>query len=142
MEPEADHILHWIPQRPPFVMIDRLIVADEKSSRSEFEVPAGNIFVREGRFTEPGLIENIAQTAAAGIGYICSRQQRSTPIGYIAAIQDLEIRGLPAVNERIQTEVVEVTELVSVRIVTGTVSGSQGWIARCSMKIFIKQETK
>src|SRR3979409_39637 len=101
-----EDILSLIPQRSPFVMIDKLIYADEKFSRSVLKVREGNIFVEKGELAEPGLVENIAQTAAAGIGYICRIEKQPVRVGYIGAIQNLEIAALPKINDEIETEVV------------------------------------
>jgi len=62
-------ILKLIPQRPPFVMVGELIEYNETGFTSTFSIDADNIFVKNGRFTEEGILENIAQTAAAGAGY-------------------------------------------------------------------------
>ena len=59
-----------IPQRPPFVMIDKLLSCDMVVTTTELEVREDNIFVADGRLTAEGLMENIAQTCAARMGYI------------------------------------------------------------------------
>ena len=51
-------------------MISRLTHFDMVRTVTETEVSAQNIFVEEGRFSASGLIENIAQTCAARIGYV------------------------------------------------------------------------
>ena len=59
-----------LPQRPPFVMIDRLVYNDETTTVTEFEVKADNLFA-EGDLLNPcALVENIAQTCAVRMGYI------------------------------------------------------------------------
>ncbi|HMJ46203.1 MAG TPA: hypothetical protein VK498_02685, partial [Ferruginibacter sp.] len=65
----GDAILSYIPQRPPFVMVDKILSSGESSTRTSFIIHEKNIFVENGKFREPGLVENIAQTAAAGAGY-------------------------------------------------------------------------
>jgi hypothetical protein len=65
----GENSLALIPQKPPFVMIDALLFSDEKRTVSSFKIPEKNIFVKEGLFLEPGLVENIAQTAAARAGH-------------------------------------------------------------------------
>ena len=59
-----------IPQKPPFIMIDRLVHFDEVFTRTEFKIVPDNIFVEGGKLLESGLVENIAQTCAARLGYI------------------------------------------------------------------------
>ena len=58
-----------IPQRPPMVMIDKLTEAGEISATGELKVHESNLFCENGLFRETGLIEFIAQTAAAFTGY-------------------------------------------------------------------------
>ncbi len=58
-----------IPQREPMLMVSGLCSASDKSITTWFQVEPGNIFVEKGKFRESGLIENIAQTAAALNGY-------------------------------------------------------------------------
>ena len=63
-------VLELLPQRPPFVMIDKLLNFDEVNTTTCFQVRADNIFV-EGEVLNPcALVENIAQTCAARMGYI------------------------------------------------------------------------
>ena len=59
-----------LPQQKPFVMVGRLIHFDERTTETETEIKADNIFVDDGLFSASGLIENIAQTCAVRIGYV------------------------------------------------------------------------
>jgi predicted hotdog family 3-hydroxylacyl-ACP dehydratase len=133
-----EDILSLIPQRPPFVMIDRLTGCDDISSRTRFEVKGDNVLVHKGQFTEAGLIENIAQTAAAGVGYI--KQQNGSPIltGYIGAIKNLEIFALPGIGDVIDTEVIIENQVFDVTIISGKIKHNDELLAKCEMKIFIK----
>jgi len=138
MKAEQD-ILSLIPQRPPFVIIDKLIDTNEKSGCSTFKISEQNIFVKNGVLTEPGLIENIAQTAAARIGYISLSENKAVPVGYIGAVQNLEIFDLPKIKEEIRTETTVDNEIYNVTIITGKVTCKEKLIASCNMKIYINQ---
>ena len=133
----AKDILEFIPQRHPMVMVDQLICCDEKITRTVLQVKEGNIFVENGVLTEPGLIENIAQTAAARVGYICSTENKPVPIGYIGAVQKLEITGLPKINDNIETEVTVINQVFNVTVISGSIHCNNQLLARCEMKIFI-----
>jgi predicted hotdog family 3-hydroxylacyl-ACP dehydratase len=139
---KTDHldIFTLIPQRPPMVMVDKLIYSDEKMSRSALQIREGNIFVENNRLTEAGLVENIAQTAAARIGYICMLEKKPVPVGYIGAVQYLEISDLPNINEKIETEVSVKNEILNVMIIKGKISLNEKPIAECEMKIFISNQ--
>jgi predicted hotdog family 3-hydroxylacyl-ACP dehydratase len=73
-----NNILSLIPQQPPFVMIDQLDHSDETVTRCRFTVKAENVLTINGQFTEAGLLENIAQTAAARAGYMAHGEQTGT----------------------------------------------------------------
>jgi predicted hotdog family 3-hydroxylacyl-ACP dehydratase len=131
-------ILSVIPQRPPFVMIDELVGCDEFSSDTTLRVKQENILVYNGELSEAGLIENIAQTAAAGVGL--NAQQSGEPIltGYIGAVKNLEIFALPQTGDVIETRVTIETQVFGVTIISGSIRCKGTLLAKCEMKIFIK----
>jgi predicted hotdog family 3-hydroxylacyl-ACP dehydratase len=135
-------ILTLIPQRSPFVMVDALSYADEKGGKSHFRVRKDNLFLENDHLTEPAMIENIAQTAAARIGYICKKEGQEVPIGYIGAVQNLEILSLPKINELIETEITIKNQIFDVTVIAGTIRNNQIPIASCEMKIFISRGQK
>lgn len=126
-----------IPQRPPFVMIDELVWNNEQAACTGFQIDAGNIFVENGRFTEPGLVENIAQTVAARAGYVARLSGQPVEVGYIAAIKNLAIYGLPQLKDQLLTEVTELNRVFNVLLVKGRVTCRESLLAECEMKIFI-----
>ena len=73
-----------IPQRPPFVMIDRLVSSDKVYSVTELEVRPDNLFVDNGRMTAAGLVENIAQTCAAVLATLISTVARRSRLASLA----------------------------------------------------------
>jgi 3-hydroxyacyl-[acyl-carrier-protein] dehydratase len=131
-------MIELIPQRPPMVMVHHLLTADETSATTQLEIQSRNIFVENGLFTEPGLVENIAQTAAAQIGYICKQKHIPVPVGYIAAIKDLKIYELPAVGDSITTTITIKNNILDITLVDGVVTLHQKELCRCEMRIFIK----
>jgi predicted hotdog family 3-hydroxylacyl-ACP dehydratase len=132
-----DDILTLIPQKPPFVMVDKLLYSDDNITRTGFTIPAGNVLVFNGEFSEAGLMENMAQTAAAGEGNMARIEARPIAIGYIGAVKNLEVFKLPLIDQELITEVKVETRLLNVAIVTGKVWRNDELIAQCEMKIFI-----
>ena len=133
-------ITSLIPQRPPMVMVDTLLHGDAMTATTSFLILPGNIFVEDERLAEPGMIENIAQTAAAMIGYQCALQKIPVPVGFIAAVKDLQIHSLPAVSTRIQTHVVITNTVLNVTIIQGHIEQTGKLLCTCEMKILIKTE--
>lgn len=133
------NILSLIPQRDPFVMIDKLIYCDEKRARTSLHISAHNIFVEDGYFKEPGIVENIAQTAAARAGHLASNHAGEPSIGYIGDVKNLEIMCLPKINDNLETEISVEDQIFDVTLIAGKVWCSETLVASCSMKIFITQ---
>lgn len=131
--------MKYIPQAAPFEMIDELISASEQGSRSQLTIREENIFVVNGFFTEPGIIENMAQTAAAGIGYQAMKtHQTRPPIGFIGQIKNLYIYQLPKVGSQIATDIQVENALMNVKVLKSKVYFGQQLIAEGSFKVFVE----
>ena len=137
---ETQNIETFIPQRPPFVMVDEIMYSDEKITRSKFLVKADNIFVENGCLKEPALVENIAQTAAARAGYISKSENKPVSVGYIGAIKNLVITGYPKINDEIITEITIENQIFDVSVISGKISCNELVVAQCEMKIFITNQ--
>ena len=128
-----------IPQRPPFVMVDQLLSFTETTAHGGFTIKADNIFLENGEFKEPGLLENIAQTAAARAGYISKKENKPVPIGYIGSVKNLEIYSFPKAGDELITEITIENQIFDVTIISGKVSCNEKLLAQCQIKIFIDQ---
>ncbi|RRD73745.1 pseudouridylate synthase [Tannerella forsythia] len=139
-------ILELIPQRPPFVMVDKLTHDDETSTRSTFTVREGNLFCTDGgRMEEAGLIENMAQTCAARMGYRSRTEPQSdgtVRVGFIGAIRGITIVRAPLVGEVLTTTVEVMEEIFSTSLVETKVEVGDEVIASGSMKIFLTDQTE
>lgn len=120
-------------------MIDQLVTCDEVYSNTTFLIKADNVLVEDGELSEAGIPENIAQTAAAGFGYITQQNKKPIAAGYIAAIKNLEIFALPKVGEIIETNVAITDHVFEVTIISGRVKCNGKLLAFCEMKIYIKE---
>ena len=131
-------ILSIIPQRPPFVMVGKLLSVDYKSACTEFLITADNIFTKNGRFAEAGIIENMAQTCAAGMGYINVCTHKNTiKTGFLSAIRNLTLTRLPKVGETLNTCVSIVEHIMGMVLIKSNVKINGEIIAEGEMKIFI-----
>jgi len=137
-----ENIQSLIPQRPPFVMVDELIYSDEKSSGTSLLITDDNLFVVNGEFRETGLLENIAQTAAARAGHDALHENKPVKVGYIGAVKNFEVFALPGLHDVIETEIVTGNQVFDVTVIKGTVYCRSKVIASCEMKIFIKNHKK
>ena len=127
-----------IPQQPPFVMIDRLIHFDPVFTKTEFKIRPGNLFVENGKFLESGLIENIAQTCAARLGYINTVILKDeVRLGFIGAMKSLYINKLPNVHSTLETTIEVVNEVFNITLVKATTICEGEVLVTCEMKISV-----
>jgi 3-hydroxyacyl-[acyl-carrier-protein] dehydratase len=134
-----NQILELIPQRPPVVMIDKLLQSGNNRTVSALTITSQNLFFENGHLSESGLVENIAQTAAAGVGYVCKIENRKVPVGFIASIKDLKIIALPPAGVEIITEAEITNTVMGVSILHGRVKLDGNILAECEMRIFVKE---
>lgn len=133
----ATNILPLIPQRPPFVMVDSLETCNDEGAATTFTIKQDTIFVEGGILREPALIENIAQAAAARIGYICQQENKPVPVGFIGAVQNLKIHNLPKTGDVLITNINIKNNIFNATIIEGEVKANNQIIATCEMRIFI-----
>ena len=129
----------FIPQRNPFVAVHEILKATDELLISQFEVLAENIFVTGGILHEAGLIENIAQTAAAQMGYVCKQKGIPVPIGYIASIKNLKVYKLPPTGSVLSTSVQVTNRVMDFLLVDGKIRSGESNICECEMRIFLEQ---
>lgn len=130
-----------LPQQEPFVMIGRLIHFDMSKTTTETVVCADNLFVDDGHFSATGLVENIAQTCAARIGYINKYiLKKGIQLGFIGAVRKMDILALPEVGETIVTEIEIVAEVFGMILAKGSVRCGDRLLVKTDIKIAIKEE--
>ena len=135
------NILELLPQQPPFVVVDELLHSDSTITKTILTVREENLFYENGMLSESGLIENIAQTCAARMGFINSfiKSDGLAPtnikIGFIGAIKNLVIEELPKLGETLTTTVDVTSEIFSITMVNAKVEVEEKLIASCEMKI-------
>ena len=129
-------LLEVIPQRPPFVMIDQLFATEGNQCTTTFTITAGNVLCDNGKLNPSGLLENIAQTAAAMAGYNSKIEKKEQPMGFIGDIRSFTYTKLPPIGALIITEVIRENEVMGVTIIAGKIQLDNEEIASCKMKIF------
>lgn len=129
-------VLELLPQRPPFVMVDHLTDYSDTQSACCLTVRPDNVFFENGCLTAPGLIEHIAQTCAARLGYYnCYVQKTGVRLGFIGEVKDLNILRLPREGEMIETTIIVVQEIFDVTLVSAEVRVGAEVIATTLLKI-------
>lgn len=135
----ADTILQYIPQRPPIVLISRIYKCDETTVITGFDISNEHILTRNGKLTESGIIENMAQTAASMAGYEAVIKKCEPRVGFIANVKNLIINFLPEAGNEILTEVKTKTQVMNVSIIEANSYCNDKLVATCEMKIFLQE---
>lgn len=124
-----------LPQRDPFVMVSRLVWFTPEKVLTELDFNEDNIFIEDGRFTVPGLNENIAQTCAVRMGYLSYSQKGRIKVGYIGAITNFRVERTPRVGEVITTQFDLIEEVFNVTLAHVSVRIGDELIAETDLKI-------
>lgn len=128
-------ILEILPQRRPFIMVDHLIYSDGKVAVTDFEVKVDCLFCEDGRLQASGLLENIAQTCAARIGYQTLLRNGKVMIGVIGAVRNMQISDLPWVGEQLITRIEILEEVFQMTLINAVIKVGENVVAECQMKI-------
>jgi predicted hotdog family 3-hydroxylacyl-ACP dehydratase len=124
-----------LPQQEPFVMIGNLVYFSIDTSTSETEIKENNIFVDNNNFSASGMMENIAQTCAARIGFYNKYiLHKDVQVGFIGAVRNYEIFELPQVGSTIHTTVDILEEVFGMTLANAEI--------KCNGKILAKAEIK
>ncbi|MBR2618052.1 MAG: hydroxymyristoyl-ACP dehydratase [Paludibacteraceae bacterium] len=136
---EGEQLYQLIPQREPIVMVSHVYQVTDTDIESGLLVKQDNMFCANGCLTEPGLIEHIAQSAAAFAGYPFFVAGKQAPLGYIGEIKKLRIHALPAVGSQLRTRIHLVSEVMGISLITAETTVNDTPIVTCQMKIFINE---
>jgi predicted hotdog family 3-hydroxylacyl-ACP dehydratase len=125
----------FIPQRAPFIMVDNLLEATDNKFETDFLILPDNIFLEKEVLREFALIENIAQTSAAGIGFLNIGKENAPVDGFIGGIKKLVVYDLPKVNDKIYTIVTKITQLGNMYLLKGESFLNDKKLIECEVKL-------
>lgn len=124
-----------IPQRPPFIMIDRLVHFDPVVTKTETLVRPDNLFAEGEYLNSCALVENIAQTCAARMGYVNYISREKVKLGFIGSIKNLKVLRKARVGERLLTTITAIKDIMQVSLVEATIAVGDEIIVTAEMKI-------
>ena len=90
-------------------MVTSVLEIDDTSVATKFHISEDCIFLKEGKLSETGLIENAAQAASGVVGQSFFEKDDldgtgNKLVGYISAIKKVEILQLPKAGDTIITK--------------------------------------
>ena len=135
MDWQSIPITDLIPQRPPFVMVDKVLSCDNTDAITEFVVREDNIFLDDMKLSPAGIIENMAQSCAARMGCISRLSSGPIKIGFIGDIRDCTIQRQPDCHETLTTHVEVIEEVFNLTLANVETKVADEVIASARMKI-------
>lgn len=95
-----------------------------------------NWFYSDGYLLEAGLVEHIAQSAAAMVGM---KNEDAPKEGYIGDIKNFKVSRLPRLGELIQSRVMVIAQLDSITMVEAESKIGNELVASAQMKVFLAE---
>jgi predicted hotdog family 3-hydroxylacyl-ACP dehydratase len=139
-----ENIMELIPHRYPMVLIDCIVECDEKMAVSQLTIRRDNPFLDRRGFSTAGMMEAIAQTAAARTGYLLKARPAGSdkiiPIGVIGSIKNFKMYDQPPVGALITTTVIVEHEVLQATVIKGKVEMNGKLMAESDMQIFLTNE--
>lgn len=135
---ELEQLKTLLPHREPMIMVDGLLHYSEKRAVSTLLIRHDNVFVSNGIFSETGMLEHMAQTAAMHVGYTQSLLKSEVKEGYIAAIKSSHILQRPKLNDVLHTEMEIVYDIDTMTMVKMYSSLDGNIIATAQMSTVLK----
>lgn len=128
-----------LPQQEPFVMIGNLIAFTSDASTTETVISDTNIFVDNGYFSPSGMMENIAQTCAARVGFYNKYVlHKDVQVGFIGAVRNYVINELPAAGTTIHTKVDILQDIFGMTLANARVVSGDKVYATAEIKLSVR----
>jgi len=128
-------ILEILPQRTPFVFVDKLLDCDRDNALTSFTVRPDCVLVDDGKLDPAGMVENMAQSCASLTGYVC-KYILGLPVrlGYLGSVKNMKIYRCPSVGETITTSVRRKDEIFGIMLAEIELRSGDELLAEASMK--------
>jgi putative 3-hydroxymyristoyl/3-hydroxydecanoyl-(acyl carrier protein) dehydratase len=133
-------ILQLIPQRPPIVEVDEFYGIEGACAVCGLTVRQDNLLADGDHLSEAGLLEHMAQSAAARAGYLAVSCGEKVRPGYIGAVNNASLMYLPRIGEHITTTVEVLETVMDIALIAVSSRVDNKLIGECRMKIFTEQK--
>lgn len=142
METKDVDIRALIPQRPPILMVDRLVRVDGDEAEACFTVCPGNMFLDdEGCLAETGVLEHIAQSASAFAGWrALDAEAGQPPVGFIGEVKKFHCHRRPRVGDELHTVVSIQTEFDGILVVAAEARAGGQPVADTQLKVSVRPD--
>lgn len=133
-------ILKLLPHRDPFVLVSNLLESTDIHTITQFKIDKNHLLVENNALSAAGLIENMAQTAAAGLAFqsqLGKDLDEEPTVGYIGQIKNLKIYFRPEIGSIIETKTTNVHQVMNAHIVDAEVFLNDQLVASGEVRVFL-----
>lgn len=130
-------IASLIPQRFPIMMVSEYGYEDGDKGWSKLHIANDNIFLgTDGHMMAEGLLEHIAQTAAAHIGFKHRLAGEEVGVGFIGDIKRCSVNGpMPMAGDSIKTDIKIISQVGNITMISAETKLDDNVIVSCRMKL-------
>ncbi len=141
-------ISKFLPHKPPFLMVDKMLSIDDEHVTTSFEIKKENIFIENNTLTEVGLVECAAQTCSSIVGksYFDDDDiegKGTKLIGFISAIKKVTIVACPKVGATIIMKAILIsrydTQEFCICTLQCTIYEDGKELLSCELNLFIRE---
>lgn len=117
-------------------MIDKLLSYTKQHTTTAFTITDNCIFIdKRQHLTAEGMLENIAQTCAARIGYENYIAGDTVKLGFIGAVKSFYVSDKPSIGDTIITMITVKEQIFGITLVDASIKLNDNEIASTTMKI-------
>lgn len=126
-----------LPQREPMVMVSRMTGFHLRQTQTELDIEPTNLFLDDdGRLMATGLMEHVAQSCAAHIGYVNKYLLgNAVQIGVIGALKNFRVHALPRAGSCIRCTVDIEEEVFGMTLARARVEHEASLLAETAIKV-------
>lgn len=121
------------------VEVDDFYGIEDTRALCGLTVRADNLLLDGDHLSEAGLLEHMAQSAAARAGYLAVSRGEEIRLGFIGSVNSASFERLPRIGEYITTTVEVLETVMNIALITVASRVDNELIAECRMKIFTEQ---
>lgn len=118
-------------------MVDGFSFEDEQNCGSTLTITSDNMFLDgSGRLAEEGILEHIAQTAAAYVGFLRKQAGEEVNMGYIGDIKRCVVSPtLPKTGDTLTTHLAVMSQVGNITMISAETTVNGLTMLTCRMKL-------
>jgi predicted hotdog family 3-hydroxylacyl-ACP dehydratase len=127
-----------IPHQEPMRWIDNLIACTDTTAAAEVCFGLDHFAVTDGQVAESALVECMAQTAAAALGYRARASGATGPpaAGMLAAISNFRVERTVVAGECLRIEVCDLKRFGPMLLIAGTIRCQDRPVAQAELTLY------